>query len=248
MKNIVLILSCALLSATGAAARAESASHNKHVVELFTSQSCYSCPPAERLLGKLIESRTDVVALEFHVDYWNDLRYGSAGTWSDPFSDSHYSQRQRHYQARGLDGNNGVYTPQAVVDGKTALVGSNKRELDELLMGRAPMAADLALERGPGAMRVSVSEGASGGPKGPAEVWLYKFDLRRVTDIGGGENSGKALTNHNIVREMRRLGVWNGGSRAYSVKDLELEDGQGCAVVVQGPGQGPVLGAELCPS
>lgn len=248
MKRTVLILSCALFSLAGPAARAGSASHNKHLVELFTSQSCYSCPPAERLLGKLIESRSDIVALEFHVDYWNDLRYGSAGTWSDPFSDSHYSQRQRRYQARGLKGNNGVYTPQAVVNGETALVGSNGRVLDELLMGDAPMSANLMLERGVGSMRVSVSGGASTGRPGPAEVWLYKFDRRQVTDVGGGENNGKTLTNHNIVREMRRLGVWNGGDQAYSVKNLDLRQGEGCAVVVQAPGQGPVLGADLCPS
>lgn len=248
MKRTVLILSCVLLSLGTAAARAGSVSHNKHVIELFTSQSCYSCPPAERLLGKLIKARSDVVALEFHVDYWNDLTYGSAGTWSDPFSDRSYSRRQRHYQARGLKGTNGVYTPQAVVNGETAVVGSNARALNELIMDQAPMQAELALKRAPGSMRVSVSGDLPGGRNEPAEVWLYKFDLRRVTNVGGGENHGKTLTNHNIVREMRKLGVWNGGPRAYSVEDLALGDGQGCAVVVQGHDQGPVLGADLCPS
>lgn len=245
MKRTILILCCAALPlGAGTGVRAASADGNKHVVELFTSQGCYSCPPADRLLGKLIKSRADVVALEFHVDYWDDLRYGFAGKWADPFSDSRYTQRQRRYQSRGLRGNNGVYTPQAVVNGQAAAVGSNKQALESLLMEPAPMTADLALERGPASLRVTVS----GKRTGRAEVWLYKFDVRAVTKVGGGENSGKTLTNHNVVREVRRLGVWTDQSQTYPVENLRLGEGQGCAVVVQGADQGPVLGAELCPS
>lgn len=243
MKRTILILCCAALP-LAAGFRTASADGNKHVVELFTSQSCYSCPPADRLLGKLIESRADVVALEFHVDYWNDLNYGFAGKWADPFSDSTYTHRQQRYQSRGLRGNNGVYTPQAVVNGQAAVVGSNKRALDSLLMERAPMAADVKLERKPGSLLVQVS----GRKTGNAEVWLYKFDTRAVTKIEGGENSGKTLTNHNVVREAQRLGPWEGDSQTYPVDDLRLGKDQGCAVVVQRSNQGPVLGAELCPS
>lgn len=217
---------------------------DKHVVELFTSQGCYSCPPAERLLGKLIESRDDLVALEFHVDYWDDLVYGLAGRWPDPFSNSAYTKRQRNYKRRGLEGNNGVYTPQAVVNGRSAVVGSNRQALEQLLMSRAPQNASVVLERGPGSMRVAVS----GETTGAAEVWLYRFDLRNVTKVDAGENKGKTLTNHHVVRTIHRLGDWEGETREYLVDDLELGDNQGCAVVIQRPDQGAVLGAELCPS
>lgn len=217
---------------------------DKHVVELFTSQGCYSCPPADRLLGDLIESRSDIVALEFHVDYWDDLVYGSAGRWKDPFSSSAYTDRQRRYRVRGLEGNNGVYTPQAVVDGRAAVVGSNRKALEELLNRQPPMAATVSLDNGAASMRVTIS----GEPAGQAEVWLYTFDVRAVTRVEAGENKGKTLTNHHVVRQARQLGQWKGDSREYAVGDLVLSDGQGCAVVVQRPNQGAVLGAGLCPS
>ena len=98
-----------------AIATAAAAEEVPTVVELFTSQGCYSCPPAEAFLGELAK-RSDVVALEFHVDYWDDLVYGSAGQWKDPFSDPAYTRRQQVY-ARGIPGGR-VYTPQIVVDGR----------------------------------------------------------------------------------------------------------------------------------
>ena len=243
MNRYIPVFLCALLSLAGSTARAGPTDH-KHLIELFTSQSCYSCPPADEVFGRLIHTRSDVVGLEFHVDYWNDLPYGGAGTWVDPFSEKDYSQRQQRYEARGLAGNNGVYTPQAVVNGRTAVVGSDEGTLDTLLAGKAPRAVDLVVTRGPASVKVAVS----GQVDGPGEVWLYEFDVRKVTRIGGGENHGKTLTNHNIVRDARRLGVWKGNTQVYSTDKLKLDDGQGCAIVVQRPGQGPVLGADLCPS
>ena len=80
------------------------------MVELFTSQGCYSCPPADEHLVELIENNPDLVALEFHVDYWDDLNYGAAGTWKDPFSNAAYTQRQRQYNSYPLEGRKGVYT------------------------------------------------------------------------------------------------------------------------------------------
>lgn len=239
MKSAILILLSTLLPL---AVHADAG--NKHVLELFTSQGCYSCPPAEALLGELIESREDIVALEFHVDYWNDLVYGSAGKWEDPFSNNEYTQRQRRYNGRALEGNNGVYTPQAVVNGQAAVVGSNGKAIDQLLKRPAPASAMLMLDREVGSIRV----GVSGKAAAPAEVWLYRFDIRNVTDVGAGENKGKTLTNHHVVREVRRLGEWTGEDQEYVVEGLNLDGGQSCAVVVQLPDQGPVLGADLCPS
>jgi len=98
------------------------AGNSGQLVELFTSQGCYSCPPADELLGELIEEQPDLVALEFHVDYWDDLHYGAAGVWKDPFSDAEYTLRQRRYNATDLVGKQGVYTPQMIVNGRAAQI------------------------------------------------------------------------------------------------------------------------------
>ena len=103
------------------------------VIELFTSQGCYSCPPAEALLGDLIEANDpeNLVALEFHVDYWDSLVYGRHGSHKDPFSSADNSLRQRQYNRAGLRGQRGVYTPQMVVNGRHAVVGSKRRSVLE---------------------------------------------------------------------------------------------------------------------
>jgi len=240
MSRTLSFVTLALLVLAAAAARAG----DKHVVELFTSQGCYSCPPADRLLGKLVDARDDVIALEFHVDYWDDLVYGLAGRWEDPFSDGAYTRRQRRYKVRGLEGNNGVYTPQVVVDGRAAAVGSKRGAIEALLSRPAPAAAGVELRGTPASLHATVS----GVRAGAAEVWLYRFDLRRVTRVGGGENKGKTLTNHHVVRQARRLGEWQGGEREYVVDDLYLNEDEGCAVVVQRRDQGEILGAASCRS
>lgn len=212
MKRTVLSLCGALLLLNGVSARAA----DKHVVELFTSQSCFSCPPAERLLGKLVNSRSDIVALEFHVDYWDDFKDGLAGKWTDPFSEYEYSQRQRRYKSRGLQGRNGVFTPQMVVNGEAAALGFNKQAIKDLLRQPAPAVAKIALQSRADAMRVRVS----GAQPGSAEIWLYKFDIRNVTEINSGENKGKTLVNSHVVRDMRRLGVWEAQDQEYVVDPL----------------------------
>lgn len=240
MKHIVRILGCALLLLPGSGAHAG----DRHLVELFTSQGCSSCPPADRVLARLIDSRDDIIALELHVDYWDDQPYGLAGPWRDPFSDSAFSRRQRRYESRGLAGSNGVYTPQVVVDGRAAAVGSNRQAIEALLSGPPPGEMGLVLERGPRSLRVA----AAGEAAGEAEVWLYRFEVRAVTRIGGGENKGMTLTNHHVVTDARRLGAWSGDAGEYVVEDFLPAEGQGCAVVVQRPGPGEVLGAAMCPS
>ena len=215
------------------------------VVELFTSQSCYSCPPAEVFLGELVE-REDLVALEFHVDYWDDLVYGSSGQWKDVFSDAAYTERQRVYAGR-IPGSQ-IYTPQVVVDGVAQTVGSRRSNVLRLIE---------SARAAPKPARVSVLPGASGGltvtvdsgPEGSdAEVLLARYDVRHVTVIEAGENKGKTLTNHHVVREFRRLGKWKGERWAVSIADLHLAPNQGCAVIVQAPDQGAILGAAVCPS
>ena len=216
------------------------------VVELFTSQSCYSCPPAEAYLGRLA-ARPDIVALEYHVDYWNDLVYGASGKWNDVHSSPAFTARQRSYAAR-LPG--GVYTPQMVIDGQAQAVGSRETEV-EAAIREARKRPRLGVEvraRDTGRIELRL-HGDGVRSDTTAEVWLMRFQRRVETRIRGGENRGKLLANHHIVTAMTRLGsvLLDGGSVVLDAGAPVL-DGESCAILVQMPGQGPMLGAYMCRS
>ena len=240
----------AFLPALGAVALALSSGSTAYaggptVIELFTSQSCYSCPPAEALLGELVE-REDLIALEFHVDYWDDLVYGSAGKWKDIFSDPAYTARQRTYA--GTIRNGGVYTPQVVVDGVVQTVGSRRGRVLRLLerSARAEKPVRVTVAPAPdGGFTVSL-ESKAGRPS--ATVLLARYDLLHVTEIEAGENKGKTLANHHVVREFRELAHWKGKPLEIALADVRLGPNQGCAVIVQAHDQGAILGAAACPS
>ncbi|MEP4380417.1 MAG: DUF1223 domain-containing protein [Alphaproteobacteria bacterium] len=215
------------------------------VIELFTSQSCYSCPPAEAYLGEL-SAEKDILALEYHVDYWDRLNYGRHGRWKDVFSTPEMTQRQRAYNVEIRD-TGSVYTPQMVIDGRTEAVGSRRREVQNLIAKARtddqPRVA-VAVSAAPnGGVTVSVGNVANG----QADVWLVTFIREVTTQVVRGENHGKTLTNHNIVRAMRHIGEWDGTKTDIGVTDLTLEEGQSCAVLVQDGRVGPVLGAAYCP-
>lgn len=213
------------------------------VVELFTSQSCYSCPPAEAYLGELA-TRDGVVALEFHVDYWDSLTYGSHGRWKDVFSDPAFTARQRAYNL-ALRGSGNVYTPQMVVAGRHEAVGSDRSEVGGLIAraGDTPGPATLTLRRDGTGLGITVD-----GARGQAvQIWLVTFMREHVTEVKRGENHGKTLISRNIVRAMHPVGEWRGGSATFDVADLALEPGQGCAVLVQREAGAPVLAGRYCP-
>ena len=215
------------------------------VIELFTSQSCYSCPPAEAYLGELAEDET-IVALEYHVDYWDKLNYGRHGRWKDVWSSPEMTARQRDYNAELRD-TRGVYTPQMVIDGRSEAVGSRRRAVSNLIAkargdGEPRVAVSAATRKG-GGIDVSLTD-VSGAR---ADVWLVTFVREHTTKVVRGENHGKTLTNHNIVRDVRQIGSWDGSAAEIAVTDLDLEDGQGCAILVQDGRVGPVLGAAYCP-
>ncbi|MBV8612426.1 MAG: DUF1223 domain-containing protein, partial [Acetobacteraceae bacterium] len=172
----------------------------KTVVELFTSQACSSCPPADALLAELKHTRPDLLALDFHVDYWN--RTG----WADPYSLAAATERQRRY-AGVLEGG-GVYTPQMVIGGTAQAVGSDRAAVSAAIAAaqasRAPP-VPLAVEWKGGSLAVSIGPG-----EGSATLWLVGFDARHVTPIGRGENAGRVLTEVNVVRSLREAGRWRG--------------------------------------
>lgn len=215
------------------------------VVELFTSQSCYSCPPAEAYLGELAQ-RDDLIALEHHVDYWDDLVYGSAGHWKDVFSSPEATRRQQLYN-QSIDGTGYSYTPQMVVDGRAEAVGSRKRAVGRAI-AKARQDGDRLMvavaNRAAGGLTISL-DGSIGQA---AAVWLVRFRNEQVTRPTGGENQGKQLVNHNIVREMRQVGEWRGQKTVIDVAGYRPEPGYGCAVLVQSARPGPIIGAARCPA
>jgi hypothetical protein len=235
-----LVFATLVLAALGAATaplRAEPA--GPVVVELFTSQGCSSCPPADALLGELAQ-RPDVVALAFHVDYWDYIG------WKDPYASRAFTQRQRDYaQALRL---HMVYTPQMVVDGRTDVVGSYRREVEAAIANAAQRSKlTVTIESdGQGGHRAVIPAAAGEPAGGAAGIWLAVFDGRQETRVTRGENGGRTLAEYNIVREWRRIGTWNGGAVTLPL-DVPMDDPDrnGCAVIVQAEPIGEILGAAI---
>lgn len=241
-KIFARLLAIALfLGGFGFAATADEAATSKApvVVELFTSQGCNSCPPADAFLGELAQ-RSDLLALAFHVDYWNYIG------WEDPFSSPEATQRQRDYaQSLGLSS---VYTPQMVIDGNFDAVGSDRTKVN-----RAIAAASQH-----GKIAIAIAADPAGGWRAtipaaeidqPATVWLARYDRQHVTPVKRGENAGATLTDYNIVREFRRIGQWDGAKLDLPL-DIETTDlaDRGFAIIVQAGVAGPVLGAAVLPT
>jgi hypothetical protein len=195
------------------------------MVELFTSQGCSSCPPADALLGELAQ-RGDVLALGFHISYWDGLG------WKDPFSSQSATDRQRSY-ARLL-GRGQVYTPQMVVEGKSEMVGSDRNAvLAALRQARPQVVAPITFA----ADRRMVTVGAG---QGSGTVLLVRYARTRSTRVAAGENARRTLEDANAVETLTTLGGWDGSSATFAVDPPGA--GEGLAVLVQAP-DGRILGA-----
>jgi hypothetical protein len=195
----------------------------KAVVELFTSQGCSSCPPADALLTALAD-RDDVVALAYHVDYWDYVG------WKDTFAQEAYSDRQRAY-AKGW-GSSRIYTPQMVVNGSKAVVGSRRNEVQNAVDGASlPLAMDLTLSGD--MLKIAVPPKAD---LSDAVVWLVTYMDRADVKIDSGDNAGKSMVYTQVVTGRQVLGMWESGTGA----ELKLPLGEvlgtantGIAIVVQ---------------
>ncbi len=220
------------LGATVSVRAEETAATAPVVVELFTSQGCNSCPPADALLGELAQ-QPGVLALSLHVDYWNYIG------WTDPFSSQAATERQRAY-SRAL-GRHMVYTPQMVVDGRDEMVGSDRHAVEAAIEAAAEASKVVPrfISGEDGAIRVALP---AGNPGKPATVWLAFYDDRHVTPVRRGENAGATLTNYNVVREWRRIGEWTGAPVEFALGPVP-QGRDACAVIVQEGDNGPILGA-----
>ncbi len=215
------------------------------VLELYTSQGCSSCPPADQLLKSYL-GRDDVLALSFNVDIWDNLG------WKDTLAKPQFTQRQRTYARSRGDGN--VYTPQTVINGIAHEVGSDRAGID-----RSITATDAKLKtvhvdlgvRGEGdGLSIDIPKWtAAGATAVEATVWLVKFTPRVEVAIQRGENAGRSIAYHNVVRDFRAVGSWMGEAKSTRItRDALAGCTPGtCAVLLQQGGTGSILGAAWVP-
>ena len=205
------------------------------VVELFTSQGCSSCPPADVFLGELSQ-RDDIIALSYHIDYWDYIG------WKDTFATPDTTARQRAY-GHTLN-QRYVYTPQMVIGGRSHVVGSQRHAvlaaIDNLGVGAT---SGLRLTATPGGgLKINI---APGQVSRPADVWLVEYDRRHKVAIRRGENRGRTLDYYNVVRHLKRLGHWDGSATELET-DLNASRARGrdgCVIIVQEAEGGPILSA-----
>jgi hypothetical protein len=202
------------------------------VIELFTSQGCDSCPPAEALLGQLIHS-PGVIALSYHVTYWDALG------WHDRFGLHVADQRQQFYVSQLRLPS--AFTPQAVINGRVSAIGSDQRSIVTALSQTGPtVAVALGVDRG--RVRIALPAAATP-PSTPLQVICIAYVPRALTEVGAGENAGRKLQEFDIVRTYLPVGNWQGAAAQFSVPLAQLPpEATGIAVLVQEP-QGRIVGA-----
>jgi hypothetical protein len=214
------------------------------VVELFTSQGCSSCLPADAFLGELSQ-RHDVIALSLHVDYWDYLG------WRDTLGSRDCAQRQRDYARRRGDGQ--VYTPQVVINGQAERVGSDRQGVLDAI------ARDLADERrsfipvaitgGKRELMIEVAAASARHLPAEATVWVISVVPEVVIDVTRGENAGRTVAYSNVVRKIMPVGMWHGDALSLMLpKAAILGNATVCAALLQLDGTGPILGAGWMPA
>ena len=223
-RTIAAVMAAAYLAS---AANAADARHPT-VIELFQSQGCSSCPPANANVNALSQ-RPDILALSFAVTYWDGLG------WKDVFAKPQFTSRQWDY-ARAF-GNDQVWTPQVVVNGRANIVGTKLEPLQALIT---------KTDRGTGGPSVSLSGSTvtlNGSTAKPADIWLVRYEPQAIeVAIKAGENGGRTLPHRNIVRELVKVGSWNGGSASFNLPAAKTQ-GLATAAFVQTGAGGPIIAA-----
>ena len=198
----------------------------KGVVELFTSQGCSSCPPADRVLGEFV-NRDGVIGLAWHVDYWDYLG------WKDTFSSTAATKRQRIYAGKlGTS----VYTPQIILNGSS--VANNDNLSGSAASALRGLPVSVSATNSGGKLTVKAGEGS-----GAANLYLVTYTNSATVSIGRGENGGRQITYRHAVSGLKNIGKWNGGPVSY---EIPHGAGSNCAVLLQRGGSGPIIGAAAC--
>ena len=235
-------LTLAAVATALTAGTAAVAGEPRAVVELFTSQGCSSCPPADKVLGELGYDQ-GVIPLTLAIDYWDYLG------WKDTLALPGHAKRQKAYSHVRGD-HEGVYTPQAVINGSVQALGSDRAAIERAITqshgNKTTLSLPLTMTLDNGRLTVAAPAGAN--QNASAEAWLCPITKSVAVAIGRGENSGQTFTYHNVVRRWVRLGVWNGTAATWSIPlaDFKSDGVDAVAVIVQSGGAsapGPMLGA-----
>lgn len=217
------------------------------VVELFTSQGCSSCPPADKILGELAKDPL-VIALSMPIDYWDYLG------WKDTLADTRFSARQKAYSQ--MRGDREVYTPQVVVNGLMHVIGSDRTGIESAIDTTSKtdvvMSVPVTMTETDKQLQVSVAASSRGPAVVHGEVWICSISKAVSISIGRGENGGREVTYYNVVRNLLKIGDWNGTSGNWTVplENIVSEGVDATVAYVQDGSRdkpGPMLGAAYMP-
>jgi len=213
------------------------------VVELFTSQGCSSCPPADKIIGELAKDPS-IIAMSMPIDYWDYLG------WKDTLADSRFSARQKAYSR--MRGDREVYTPQAIINGSAHVIGSDRDGIENAIFATRKedgvMSIPVTMMQSGKQLTVSVAAASKAPVAQHGEVWVCSISKAIPISIGRGENRGKEITYYNVVRNLVKLGDWNGNPGSWTVPIDSVEhDGVDAVVAIVQDGSrdkpGPMLGA-----
>ncbi|PWK76148.1 thioredoxin family protein [Aminobacter sp. AP02] len=212
------------------------------VIELFTSQGCNSCPPADELFAEFA-ARDDMVALAYHVTYWDYLG------WQDKLGSTDNTERQYAYMR--AFGSRSVYTPQAVINGRTHVNGAKREEVTAALdnLAKTGQGMNVALKVTDNGDTYTIDVGEAKGANEAAHVVVVHYQPPQVVDLQKGENKGRSVTYWNAVTDLHTAGMWHGKAQRFELPKSEVEKKGGCAVLLQAVGKdglpGPILGAAV---
>jgi hypothetical protein len=222
-----LFASCSLLGASADDARSEP-QQQMNVLELFTSQGCSSCPPADALLNDLAK-RDDIVALSFPVSYWDYLG------WKDTLAKKQYNDRQYTYAQ--IRGDRDIYTPQLVVNGMTHVIGSHPDAIQAAIKDTEALLKDsqvpLSITVSIGKVEITAGDAPAGGKSKSGKLWVVCYAKSVEVSIGRGENNGRQISYTNVARELIPAGDWNGHNAQYTVNIPKNESFDAVAVLLQ---------------
>ena len=249
LRNIATVVLMALAAAMAPRAQAQevpvevqTATPVKGVIELFTSQGCASCPPADALL-KTFADDPSIIALSLPVDYWNYLG------WKDTFASARNSERQRNYARNRGDG--AIFTPQAIVNGITPVNGSSeaaiKSAIEDTRKAGGPAQVPIRFWQERNTLNFALAGDPPGHAPREATVWLGVVQMTGSVPVKEGENAGKTLTYTNIVRELTPIGIWKGMPQRVQLPRAAMmqADVQKIVVLIQEGRSGPIIGATM---
>lgn len=200
------------------------------IVELYTSQGCSSCPPADEMLTELAQ-RSDVIALALHVDYWDYIG------WTDSFADAAYTRRQQNY-AR-VAGASSIYTPQMIIGGADHVIGTKPMDVATLIQTHSarPTGTAISLQRSGNQLQIT---GQTARPlRTGTVVQVIRYSPQETVDIRSGENAGRSISYANIVTDWSSVGEWSGGGNLNMT--VNISGASPVVVIVQEPGPGAVM-------